>query len=443
MAVAIAFSTPVQAGEEIGWRGYALPRLTNQLGLARGSIVLGVIWACWHLPFFFIPGSDNFGQSFPLYLAAVTAISVAMAWVYWRTKGSLLLTMLMHAAINNTAGIVTSASPVGATNPFYLNAPLVTWLVVGVLWIGAAYFLVRMRGASLDGLPKQSAFGGLPFTKLPIAMNYKSIAVVILASILAPSLAVHGAVENSREKVIRIVSQIQRADYEGDRATLKKCYEELMPFLENKELASRIRYWRGFARWRDGINAGNESVDPNEMEKLFLAGVDEFKAALAIDPEFVDAKVGMISCLGYVVYFHRNEKERAQELVKPIFALVAEAKAAAPDNPRLIWVCGPILWYTPVDRGGGLDKVIENYERGLEVCEKLKPVTDALEPGWGKPELLMSLAYTQLTRNPPEIEKAERNARAALEIVPYWHYARDILLPQIAEAKAKQAKQTP
>jgi len=159
IVVAIAFSTPVQAGEEIGWRGYALPRLTNQLGLAGASIVLGVIWACWHLPFFFIPNSDNFGQSFPLYLLAVTAISVAMAWIFWRTKGSLLLTMLMHAAINNTAGIVTSATPAGITNPFYLNAPLVTWLVVTVLWIAAGFFLTQMRGARLDAGGNQPSRG--------------------------------------------------------------------------------------------------------------------------------------------------------------------------------------------------------------------------------------------------------------------------------------------
>jgi hypothetical protein len=161
MIVAIAFSTPVQAGEEIGWRGYALPRLTKHLGLAQASIILGIIWACWHLPFFFIPGSDNFGQSFPLYLLAVTAISVAMAWVYWRTKGSLLLTMLMHAAINNTAGIVTSSPPVGVTNPFYLNASLVAWLVVALLWAGAVYFLVQMRAARLGCHSAQLAFGVL------------------------------------------------------------------------------------------------------------------------------------------------------------------------------------------------------------------------------------------------------------------------------------------
>lgn len=269
-------------------------------------------------------------------------------------------------------------------------------------------------------------------------MYYRFIVAVTLAS----SFAAYAAGDNPREQVISIVSQIQRADYEGDRPALKKCYDQLAPFLEKKDLALQVRYWRGFARWRDGINAGNESVDPGEMEKLFLAGADEFRAALALDRDFVDAKVGLISCLGHVAYFHRNEKERAQEMVKPIFALVGEAKAAAPDNPRLIWVMGPILFYTPPEKGGGLDKVIENNERGVSICSQLKPPADKLEPSWGKPELLMSLAYEYMTKNPPDLDKAETNARAALEIVPYWHYVRDILMAKILEAKAKQPSPT-
>ena len=146
---AIVISTPAQGGEEIGWRGYALPRLAAHLGLARASTVLGVIWACWHLPFFFIPGTDTSGQSFPVYLLQVTALSVAAAWLYWRTNGSLLLVMLMHSAVNQTIGIVPSTVP-NAANPFALSTSLVAWLTVALLWIGAAYFLVRMRTAKLQ-----------------------------------------------------------------------------------------------------------------------------------------------------------------------------------------------------------------------------------------------------------------------------------------------------
>ena len=148
MALATAVSMWVQAGEEVGWRGYALPRLSARLGLGGAGILLGVIWACWHLPLFLIPGLDTTGQSFPVYLLQVTALSVAMAWLYWRTGGSLLLVMLMHAAVNNTLDIVPSAVA-GAANPFALSRSPAAWLTLALLWIGAAYFLLRMRNAEL------------------------------------------------------------------------------------------------------------------------------------------------------------------------------------------------------------------------------------------------------------------------------------------------------
>jgi hypothetical protein len=143
MAAAIVFSTWAQAGEEIGWRGYALPRLSDRFGLAPASVILGIIWASWHLPLFYVPESHTSRQSFPLYLLQVTALSVAAAWLYWRTEGSLLLVMLLHAAVNNTKDIVPSAVP-GATNAFALSTSLVAWLTLAFLWITAAYFLVRM-----------------------------------------------------------------------------------------------------------------------------------------------------------------------------------------------------------------------------------------------------------------------------------------------------------
>jgi membrane protease YdiL (CAAX protease family) len=141
--LAIAFSTPFQAGEEIGWRGYALPRLAARFGLAPAGVLIGLVWACWHLPQFFIPEADTYGQSFFVYVLQVTAISVAMTWLSAHTNGSLLLVMLMHSAINNSKDIVPS--PVlGATNMFGLTASLVAWLTVTLLWFCAAYFLARM-----------------------------------------------------------------------------------------------------------------------------------------------------------------------------------------------------------------------------------------------------------------------------------------------------------
>jgi membrane protease YdiL (CAAX protease family) len=154
MLAATVFSVLVfgQAGEEVGWRGYALPRMAARWGLGWASIVLGAIWAFWHLPLFWLRGIDKAGQSFPFYLLQVTALSVAIAWLWWRTGGSLTLTMLLHAAVNNTKDIVPSATP-GAMHVFGLAASRVGWITMGLLWLSAAFFLVDMRRAR--GAPRE------------------------------------------------------------------------------------------------------------------------------------------------------------------------------------------------------------------------------------------------------------------------------------------------
>lgn len=145
MLGATALSTLVlgQSGEELGWRGYALPRLGARIGVGRAAIVVGVLWASWHIPLFYVPGADTYGQSFPLYLVQVTGISVAIAWLWARTGGSLLLTMLMHAAVNNTKDIVPAvARP--PMNPFLPTASPLGWIGAAVIWAAAACFLATM-----------------------------------------------------------------------------------------------------------------------------------------------------------------------------------------------------------------------------------------------------------------------------------------------------------
>lgn len=143
IAAAIVLSTPVQAGEEIGWRGYALPRVAARWGLGRASIVVGILWGVWHLPLFLLPGADKYGQSFAFYVAGVVAFSIAISWLYGNTQGSLLLTMLMHSAFNQTIGIISDILRPGE-KPFALGASFGFVLTVAWMWAAAGYFLTRM-----------------------------------------------------------------------------------------------------------------------------------------------------------------------------------------------------------------------------------------------------------------------------------------------------------
>jgi uncharacterized protein len=60
-------------GEEPGWRGFALPRLTERLGPNMGRLILGSAWPLWHLPLFVVAGTPQYGTPSMLFLVTLTA----------------------------------------------------------------------------------------------------------------------------------------------------------------------------------------------------------------------------------------------------------------------------------------------------------------------------------------------------------------------------------
>ncbi len=103
--------------EEGGWRGFALPHLQRLYGPLVGTLILGALWACWHLPLFWITvwGTPPTVLNMVLYFPTVVFMSVVFTWVFNNTKGSILLAILLHASFDVFVG------PVGQLFP----APLV------------------------------------------------------------------------------------------------------------------------------------------------------------------------------------------------------------------------------------------------------------------------------------------------------------------------------
>ncbi len=272
-----------------------------------------------------------------------------------------------------------------------------------------------------------------------------AICIVLAGTVVGASL------ESRRDQIAKLVVQIQRADYEGDRAALRRLYNDLAPFAKDKESGAKVQYWRGFALWRRALNGLNESVDAHDTEQDLKQAVSEFDAAISKDPAFVDARASAGATRGTLIAFYRRNPElapelkdtaRMQEFIKKALSYMNEAEAAEPKNPRVLWVLGPVQWYLAQQHGATPDKAtdaaIEMYQRGLKAARAHKSaVRDPLVPSWGEPECLMSLAGSNFYRTAPDLAAAEQYARAALALVPYWHYVRDILIPMIETAKIK------
>ena len=103
-----------------------------------------------------------------------------------------------------------------------------------------------------------------------------------------------------------LVAQIQRADYEGDRAALQRLYGELGAFQGDSQFTARVAYWRGFALWRRALNGFNESAPPKELEEDLELAFTEFEKSSAADPAFADARIAEGSCLSNLIFLNQS-----------------------------------------------------------------------------------------------------------------------------------------
>ena len=145
-------------GEELGWRGYALPRLQGRYSALSSSLMIGVAWTFWHTPLFWAPAGTTISGS-PItiwavgkYLITLMGLSVLYTWVFNNSRGSVALAVAFHATGN-------------AVFPFLLfpdreaaAALFVEELSAVLVWIAAFTLLALYGAARLTRSPDASEF---------------------------------------------------------------------------------------------------------------------------------------------------------------------------------------------------------------------------------------------------------------------------------------------
>ncbi|WP_336769828.1 type II CAAX endopeptidase family protein [Bacillus bombysepticus] len=134
--------------EEIGWRGFALPRLQSKFGPLKASLLLAVLWAFWHLPHFLTaaqrggPGTDLsvLYLHLPIFIFMCFPITIILTWMYNCHRGNLFIVMLAHASVNAFSLVQTYS-----TNSVLKNSDLFVGIGLGLV----ALLILIFTGGSL------------------------------------------------------------------------------------------------------------------------------------------------------------------------------------------------------------------------------------------------------------------------------------------------------
>lgn len=126
-------------GEEPGWRGFLLPRLQERRTALKASALLFVAWAIWHAPLF---GTEFTPARIPPWVLGLFCGTVVHTWLYNRTRGSILLQMVMHSSLN--------AFSAGYIFRMFAGADQVRlYWIFAVLWLTAAAIVLAIDGPQL------------------------------------------------------------------------------------------------------------------------------------------------------------------------------------------------------------------------------------------------------------------------------------------------------
>jgi uncharacterized protein len=120
-------------GEELGWRGFALPKLMETKTPLTASIILGTLWAVWHFPFARTEGVVLNSVPLVIFVLNLIASAIIYTWIFINTRGSLLPVLLFHAAGNTASNLLPFLPPAAGNLNIYFFAFAINWVIAFVL----------------------------------------------------------------------------------------------------------------------------------------------------------------------------------------------------------------------------------------------------------------------------------------------------------------------
>jgi membrane protease YdiL (CAAX protease family) len=131
--------------EELGWRGYALSILENKFGICLANLILGLIWACWHLPLFLINGASQSYMNFGGFILLIVGYAFILSWFREMSGNRPFSGMFVH-------GLFNAFIPLMPAIVMQKNVPqprFWTWVILTFL-IGILITILREKGASTN-----------------------------------------------------------------------------------------------------------------------------------------------------------------------------------------------------------------------------------------------------------------------------------------------------
>jgi membrane protease YdiL (CAAX protease family) len=121
--------------EELGWRGYALPRLLSRWNPLTSSLILGVVWSFWHLPLFYLVGTAQYVHklSFLAFMVGTTTVSFLYTWMFNNTNGSIWSAVFFHWAYTYVMDTINVGS--GSPTAVFQWVQYIPYLVITILVI--------------------------------------------------------------------------------------------------------------------------------------------------------------------------------------------------------------------------------------------------------------------------------------------------------------------